>query len=58
MHTYNISNDINGDKGYYSDEWDEWMNRAYVSRFDEDHFESRLNKLKTAAFDSDDEDEI
>jgi hypothetical protein len=58
MHIYNISTDINGNNGHYSDEWDEWMNRAYISRFDEDHFESRLNKLKAIAFDSDEDNEI
>lgn len=57
MHIYNISDDIKGDKGCYSDEWDEWMNRAYISRFDEDHFESRLNKLKAAAWDNDENEE-
>jgi hypothetical protein len=58
MDTYNISTDINGDRGYFKEDWDEWMNRAYISRFDEDHFESRLNKLRTVAWDTEEEVDV
>lgn len=44
MHIYRISDDINGRRGYFHDEWDEWIETSVRSKFHEGYYESRLER--------------
>lgn len=40
MEVYRISDDIKGKRGYFHDDWDEWIETNFQSRFHEGYYET------------------
>jgi hypothetical protein len=44
METYRISDDIKGKRGHFHDDWDEWIETSFQSKFHEGYYETSAER--------------